>query len=91
MKKTYTITFTVDVHYPNVNKHLKKMSKDFDNWIKEWATKCDGAEQIMPTLYEPNKKYGDIAHDPSGKVRVKVVRDGEVILKTSWEELANDF
>lgn len=91
MKKKYTITFTVDAHYPHIDKHLKKLSKDFDKWLKQWATECDSAEQIMPTLYEPNKKYGSIEHAPSGKVRVKIVRDGEIILETHWEELSNDF
>lgn len=90
MKKKYKITFIVDAHYPFIEKHLKKMSKDFDQWLKDWASPKSAGEQIMPTLYEPNKS-GAIEHSPNGTVRVKIVRDGETILDTWWDELSPDF
>jgi len=89
MKKTYTITFKVDVNYPYVEKYEKRMAKEFDTWLKEWAENT-AAGQIVPVLYEPNKG-GAIEHDANGTVRVKIIRDKEVILNTWWDVLSKDF
>lgn len=90
MKKKYKITFEVDAHYPYVEKNIKKLSKDFDKWLKDWSGTEGAGEQIMPVLYEPHKS-GAIEHSPNGTVRVKIVRDGEIILDTWWDVLSDDF
>jgi len=90
MKKKYTITFTVDASYPYIDsadKHVKKMSRDFDQYLKEWAM---NQEHIVPVLFEPHPS-GAIDHDANATVRVKVKRDKEVILDSWFDILSKDF
>ena len=94
MKKKFTITFKVDTHYPGIDtdKVAKKLSKDFEQWLKDWAS--SSGEDIMPILYEPPGKKdgeGDWEHDPNGTVRVKIKLDNKIILDTWWDKLSDDF
>lgn len=88
MKKKYKITFTVDAHYPYATKYIKRMEKDFDNWLKEWATMEDNSP--VPLLFEPNKN-GALENQANAHVKVKIIRDGETILDTAWDQLSDDF
>jgi hypothetical protein len=92
MKKKATITFTIDAHYADVDeKFIKTLSKDFDQWLKDWAMNQD---KLVPILYEPFPKgegKGSYEMDPSARVTVKIKRDNEVILDTAWDELSDDF
>jgi hypothetical protein len=88
MKRKYKITFEIDAHYPMVDTHLKKLSKDFDMWLVEWATSEDNAP--TPLLFIPSK-HGAVEQPPNAHVKVKIVRDGETILDTAWDQLSDDF
>jgi hypothetical protein len=89
MKKKFKITFEVSAYYPYLDKDIKYLSKEFDDWIKSVATTQD---QIMPVLYKrASSGEGSIEHSPSGRVHVTVEREGEVILDEAWDELAEDF
>ena len=91
MKKKFKITFEVMVNYPYLDKDIKYLSKDFDEWIKSVAT---SQETLIPVLYknaDPDDGNGSIEHSASGRVHVTVERDGEVILDKAWDELSEDF
>lgn len=94
MKKKYTITFTVDANYPYIDsadKHAAKLSRDFDKYLKEYVgPDSETGKHIVPALFEPSK-HGAVGHDANGTVRVKIVRDKEVILDTWWDVLSKDF
>jgi hypothetical protein len=88
MKRKYKITFEVDAQYPYVDSHLKKLSKDFDNWLIRWAT----MEENTPTpLLFTQCKTGALEQPPNAHIKVKIVRDGETILDTAWDQLSEDF
>jgi hypothetical protein len=83
MRRKFKITFEADVMYPDIKKESKRLSKDFDNWIKEWA--MDEDHSPLPLLFEKYK--GSLEEcEPSGRVSVKVERDGEVILHEAYDE-----
>jgi hypothetical protein len=86
MKKKYKITFEVDASYPYIDKYLKRMSKDFDDWLKEWATSQD----VVPLLFQPGKN-GSNENIGNAHIKVKIVRDKEVILDAAWDQLSDDF
>ena len=88
MKTRYQITFDIDLDYPTLTKDNKKMSKDFNKWLIEWAKMQNGHDAPIPVLFSTG---ADSEHQPSGTVRVKVVRDKETLLDTWWDELSDDF
>jgi hypothetical protein len=85
MRKKATITFTIDAHYPYIDdeKLMKKLSKDFDQYLKDW---CAPSDEIVPVLCQAKR-----SHFPNAKVVVKIKRDKEVILETWWDVLSPDF
>ena len=83
MKKKYKITFEIEADYPYINKYIKKMTKDFNNWLIEWSTMEDIAP--IPLLFLKDKT-GDPVHFPDYTIKVKIVSDGETILNTKWQE-----
>lgn len=88
MRKKYKITFEINAHYPHAEKYIKRLSKDFDKWLLEWATSDQHIP--VPLLFEPNKN-GAIEHQANAGVKVKIVRDGEIILDTNYDVLSDDF
>ena len=88
MKRKYKITFEVDAQYPYIETHLKKISKDFDKWLIDWATMESNTP--IPLLFTPHKD-GATGEQANAHVKVKIVRDDETILDTAWDSLSDDF
>jgi hypothetical protein len=86
MKRKFKITFEVDCKYPYIEKETEKLSKAFDQWLKDWSSPDSSGRDIIPVLYDRTDE-----HQPNGTVRVKIIRDGEEILNAWWDELSNDF
>lgn len=86
IKRKFKIIFEVDCQYPFIEMDNQKITKAFDQWIKDWSSSEVAGENIMPILYVKQQE-----HQANGTVKVKVTRDNETILDTSWDELSNDF
>lgn len=86
MKRKFKITFEVDCTYPHIHKETKQLAKAFDQWLKDWSSSESSGKDIIPKLYTPGEE-----HQPNGCVRVKIMRDEEIILDTWWDELSDDF
>jgi len=84
MRKKVKITFEIDVMYPDVDKETKQLSKDFDQWLKDWA--MDDNHPPLPLLYKKFKNKPSEECIPSGRVSVKVERDEEIILHDAYDE-----
>lgn len=68
--------------YPDVDKETKQLSKDFDQWIKDWSMD----DNHTPLLY---KKFRDKPSEECfsyGRVSVKIKRDEEIILHDAYDE-----
>ena len=88
MKRKYKITFEVDAYYPYIETYLARVSKDFDKWLIDWAT--NEANSPVPLLFTPSK-HGANENSGNAHVKVKIVRDKEIILDTAWDQLSDDF
>ena len=92
MKRKFKIIFEVDCNYPNIDntvpiKSSKKMIKDFDQWLKDWA--MDDNHTPLPLLYKKFKNKPSEECATTGRVVVKVERDKEVILHKAYDEWDN--
>jgi len=88
MKRKFKITFEVDCNYPSIHKETKRLAKTFDDWLQDWADSDSAPKDIIPILYTGAP---GIEHQPNGTVRVKIIRDEEIILDTWWDDLSDDF
>jgi hypothetical protein len=88
MKTKYSITFTVDAQYPYVEDEAV-MNDQLIKWLKKWA--IDEDHSPLPTLLEQSVKAYDGQQQPNGCVRVKILKDGDQILDTWWDQLSDDF
>lgn len=86
MKRKVKITFEVICEYPYLEKETKKLSKDFDNWLKEWSGKNSAGQDIVPLLYLDCEE-----HTAHALIKVKIVRDKEKIQQKSWNKFAKDL
>lgn len=83
MKRKVKITFEFNVEYPEIKKETKRLSKDFDNWLKSWS--ADPGNHPLPLLFRKVKGSYE-GYLPSSLTKVKVVRDKEVIFDQDFEE-----
>lgn len=88
MKKKCKITFEITVEYPFAKTHVKRLSKDFDKWLKDWALAEDN--MLIPVLLQPNKT-GAIEQTANAATKITIVRDDEVILNVERFEKADDY
>lgn len=68
MKKKVQIIFEIDVDY-NAKETLQ-LSKDFDNWLKEW---CDNVHPV-PLLFKKFKNKPSIELDYKSIVSHKIIK-----------------
>lgn len=78
MKRKVKITFTMDIDYPEIEKETKQLSKDFDQWLKDWSTYEDYSP--IPVLVKNAVEYS-----ANGTVHVKIERNKEIIANKSFE------
>ena len=79
MKRKVKITLTLDIDYPDLEKETKQLSKDFDQWLKDWAKNIENYP--IPFLYKHAIEY-----TPNSNIKVKITTDKKIILQTSLSE-----
>lgn len=92
LRHKVSINFNIDVQYPNLDENFK-FKKEFDKFLKEWIESLGENKShtsFIPTLYD-HKNNGAIEHQPNARVTATIVKDGDVIVKSSWDELSDDF